>query len=312
MTASTMKAVRIHQYGGRDQLKSDVVPIPAPGAGDVLVKIHAAALNPVDCKVREGKLAGMNLHTLPLILGWDFAGEIVAKGEQVGDWAIGDEVFARPNIARDGSYAEYIVADANEIARKPKTASWQQAAALPLTSLTAWQVLFDKAQLKQGERVLIHAGAGGVGHIAIQLAKHAGAYVVSTCSTANVDFVRSLGADEVIDYTKRDFSALRDLDVVFDTLGAEVLAKSWQTLKKGGRLVSIIQTPDADSAARAEVDAQFWFVQPNAEQLSKIAKLFDDGKLRVELSQVLALDDIQRGHELLESGHTRGKIVLGF
>jgi NADPH:quinone reductase-like Zn-dependent oxidoreductase len=304
------QAVRIHAFGGRDQLVYEDAPLPHINPDDVLVKIHAASINPVDWKVREGYLKGFVPHQLPLIPGWDFAGEIVALGAAVSGWSLGEAVYARPDIARDGSYAEYIAVRASEIARKPASLNWQEAAAVPLAALTAWQSLYEIAQLKEGERVLVHAGSGGVGSFAIQLAKLRGAYVYSTSSGRNLDWVKALGADEVIDYTARDFSELRDLDVVFDTVGGEVMDKSWQTLKRGGRLVSIIGTPDAQVAERHGVTPLFCFVQPNAVQLTELAELFDAGKLRVVIDSVFALEDIQHAHEKSESGRARGKIVV--
>lgn len=307
---ATQTAVRIHAFGGRDQLVCEDAPIPRINPDDVLVKIHAASVNPVDWKVREGYLKGFIPHQLPLILGWDFAGEVVALGAEVKGWNLGDAVYARPDIARDGSYAEYIAVRASEIAHKPASLDWQEAAAVPLAALTAWQALYEIAAIKEGERVLIHAGSGGVGSFAIQLAKLRGAYVYTTTSSRNIEHVKNLGADEVIDYTARDFSQLRDLDVVFDTLGGDVMDNSWQTLKRGGRLVSIIGTPDAQVAERHGVTPLFCFVQPNATQLAELARLFDAGKLQVTIDSLFALEDIQKAHERSESGRARGKIVV--
>ncbi|GGY65189.1 NADPH:quinone reductase [Cellvibrio zantedeschiae] len=307
---STQKVVRIHAYGNRDVLACENAPIPAVGADEVLVKIHATSINPVDWKVREGYLQGFLAHKLPLVLGWDFAGEVAALGTNVSEWKLGDAVYSRPDISRDGAYAEYIAVKASELARKPETVNWQQAAAVPLTALTAWQALYDMVNVQAGERVLIHAGAGGVGSFAIQLAKLRGAYVYTTASTRNVDLVKSLGADEVIDYTKNDFSQLRDLDVVFDTLGGDALAKSWQTLKQGGRLVSIISAPDAATAEQHQVTPFFCFVQPSAAQLTELARLIDAGKIQIIIDSVFALKDIAQAHEKSESGRARGKIVV--
>jgi NADPH:quinone reductase-like Zn-dependent oxidoreductase len=306
----TMKAVQIRHYGGRDQLKLQNVPLPELRDTDVLVKVHAAAVNPVDWKIREGMLVEMLPHQLPLTLGWDFAGEIVAIGEKVNALQVGQAVYARPDIVRNGSYAEYIAVDASEVAAKPDSLNWQAAAAVPLTALTAWQALYDIAGLKQGDKVLIHAGAGGVGGFAIQLAKVRGAYVFSTTSTANVDYVKSLGADEVIDYKTMDFTNLRGLDVVFDTLGGEVQERSWQCLAKGGFMVSIVSPPAEEKAQEYSVRAEFCFVQPNSQQLTELAKLFDAGKLRVTIDSVYTLEDIAKAHARSEGGHARGKIVI--
>lgn len=307
---ATQNAVRIHAFGGRDQLVYEDAPIPHLNADDVLVKVHASSINPVDWKVREGYLKDFMPHKLPLILGWDFAGEIVALGEQVTGWKIGDAVYSRPDIARDGAYAEYIAVRTSEIARKPQSLNWQQAAAVPLAALTAWQSLYEIAKLKEGERVLIHAGSGGVGSFAIQLAKLRGAYVYTTSSSRNIEWVKNLGADEVIDYTSRDFSQLRDVDVVFDTVGGEVMDKSWQTLKRGGRLVSIISNPDVQTAEQHGVTPLFCFVQPNAAQLAELAALFDAEKLQVVIDSVFDLKELAKAHEKSESGRARGKIVV--
>lgn len=306
----TMKAVRIHRYGGRDELHYENAPIPTLNPDDVLVKVHAAAVNPVDWKVREGYLKEVLPVAMPLILGWDVAGEIVALGEKVTGWQLGDAVYSRPDIGRDGSYAEYIAINAAEIAAKPRSLHWQQAAAVPLAALTAWQSLYDFADIKAGERVLIHAGAGGVGMFAIQLAKLRGAHVITTVSTRNVEFVRALGADEVIDYTQRDFSALRNTDVVFDTLGGEIQQHSWQVLKPGGRLVSIVSTPDSALAEKHRVTPLLCFVKPSTTQLAALAALFDAGKMRVVIERSYKLADIAHAHEHSESGRTRGKIVI--
>ncbi len=310
MTNKTMQAVQINRYGNADVLSLNTIAVPELDANQVLVKVKAAAVNPVDWKVREGYLEEMMGHELPLILGWDLAGEIAATGADVTAWSVGDAVYSRPDLARNGAYAEYIAIDANEIAAKPASLSWEESAAVPLTSLTAWQALHDAAQLKAGDKVLIHAGSGGVGVFAIQLAKAVGAYVLTTCSAKNIDFVKSLGADEVLDYREQDFSELRDIDVVFDTMGGEILSNSWQVLKKGGVLVSIVETPSEDIAKKHGVSSTFVFVQPNHDQLSDIAALIDDGKLTVHIDSTFALADVKQAHARSETGRARGKIIL--
>lgn len=307
---NTMKAIKIQAYGGREQLTLENVAIPSLKANDVLVKVHAAAINPVDWKVREGMLAGMLPHQLPLTLGWDFSGEIVAKGDNVNEWDLGAHVYARPDIARDGSYAEYIAVDASEIATKPKKTTWQQAAAVPLAALTAWQALYEVANIKQGDRVLIHAGAGGVGLFAIQLAKLRGAYIYTTSSTRNISLLHSMGATEVIDYTHQDFSDLRDLDVVLDTLGHDALEKSWQCLKKGGVMVSIIAGANPEKALAFNVRSEFVFVQPSSKQLTELAQLIDEDKLTVTIDSEFSLHEVAKAHERSESGRAQGKIIL--
>lgn len=309
MNATHLAAV-IHAYGGPGAVSLEQRPVPQPGSEDVLVRIHASSVNPVDWKVREGYLKDMLPHRLPLTLGWDFAGQIVAVGDQVSGWQIGDAVYGRPDIARDGSHAEYIAVRATEIARKPASLDWQAAAAIPLAALTAWQALFELTQLQAGERVLIHAGAGGVGSFAIQLAKWRGAHVITTTSTANLALVKSLGADEVIDYTTQDFASLRNVDLVFDTLGGEVATKSLATLRPGGRIVSIVNPVDDALAARHGVTPFFCFVQPSSTQLAEIARLVDAGALRVVIDSVFALKDVAQALARSETGRARGKIVI--
>ncbi len=305
-----MRAIRINQYGGPVEMGLEKIAIPEPSEGEVLIKISAAGVNPIDWKIREGYLAEIIPHTLPLTLGWDFAGEIASLGKNVEKWGIGDAVYGSPSFSKNGAYAEYIVVSEDEIAAKPKTLSYQKSAAVPLVTLTAWQALKDISAVKQGDRVLIHAGSGGVGIAAIQLAKHAGATVYTTSSTRNIEFLKELGADEVIDYTQEDFSKLENLDIVFDTIGGEVLEKSWATLKKGAILVSVAEVPSEKLAAKYEVRASFCFVQANPEQLSNISNLIDSGNIKVEVESVYRLEDIAQAHEKSESGHTRGKIVI--
>ncbi|WP_293937543.1 NADP-dependent oxidoreductase [Iodobacter sp.] len=309
MTAS-MQAICQHSYGQRDVLQLENVPTPQINADDVLIRVHAAGVNPVDWKIREGYLQSIISHEMPLTLGWDVAGEIVALGEQITGWKIGDAVYSRPDIGRNGAYAEFVAVRASEIAKKPQSLDWQQAAAVPLAALTAWQSLFEIAKLQAGEKVLIHAGAGGVGLFAIQLAKWRGAEVYTTTSGKNAELVSTHGADHVIDYTQANFADLRDLDVVFDTMGGDILAQSWQTLKVGGRLVSICDEPDAATAQKHQVNAQFCFVQPNATQLSEIATLLDAGHIKVVIDSVFPLAQAALAHERSESGRARGKIVL--
>jgi NADPH:quinone reductase-like Zn-dependent oxidoreductase len=307
----TMKAVCIYRYGGPEVLVYEDAPRPHPVAGEILVRVHAAGINPVDWKIREGHLKTMVPHTLPLILGWDVSGVIEAVGPGAARLKVGDEVFSRPDIARDGAYAEFIVIRESEAALKPKSIDHLHAAALPLGGLTCWQSLFIAAGLAAGQRVLIHAAAGGVGHLAVQLAKWKGAHVIGTASARNHDFLRSLGADQVIDYdTERFEEVLQPVDVVFDTLGGDVQARSWKMLKPGGILVSIASPPDAATAAAHGVRQAFVFTQPDAAQLAEIARLVEAEKLKVIVETILPLADATRGQELSERGHTRGKIVL--
>ena len=307
----TMKAVCIYSYGGTGVLKYEDAPKPHPAAGEVLVRVHAAAINPVDWKIREGHLGAMLHHTLPLVLGWDVSGVVDAVGPEVRRLKVGDEVFSRSDIARDGAYAEFIVIKESEVALKPKAIDHIHAAALPLAGLTAWQTLFVAGGLVAGQRVLIHAAAGGVGHLAVQLAKWKGAHVIGTASAKNHDFLRKLGADQVIDHATVKFeTATEPVDLVLDTLGGEIQERSWQVLKPGGILVSLVNPPSAETAARHGVRQAFVFIEPNAGQLAEIAALVDGGKLKVIVETILPLADATRGQELSERGHTRGKIVL--
>lgn len=306
-----MKAVRIHNYGGPDGLKYEEAPRPEPGPGEVLIRVHAAGVNPVDWKIREGYLKAMLHHSLPLIPGWDVSGVVEATGPGVARLKPGDEVYSRPDLARDGAYAEFMVVREAEVALKPKTVDHIHAAAIPLAALTAWQSLFDAAGLGAGQKVLIHAAAGGVGSFAVQLAKWKEAHVIGTASKDNHEFLRDLGADEVIDYrTTRFEDVVREADVVFDTMGGDTQKRSWGVLKKGGILVCILGQPSAAEAAAHGVRQASVFVQPDAGQLDELAKLVDSGKLGAVVETVLPLSEARRAQELSQTGHTRGKIVL--
>ena len=286
------------------------IAVPTPADNEVLIKVKSASVNPVDWKIREGYLQPMLNHSLPLTLGWDVSGVVATIGKDVTELNVGDEVYSRPDIAKNGSYAEYQTVAADEVALKPTSLSWQEAAGVPLAALTAWQSLYDIADLKAGENVLIHAGSGAVGQFAIQLAKLRGATVYTTTSSRNTDLVLGLGADHVIDYTKEDFSELKDMDVVFDTIGGDTQANSWKTLKKGGRLVSITETPDEAIAAEHGVSGFFCFVQPNSEQLQKLAEFADAGQLKVSIDSEFGLDQVAEAHERSETGRAQGKIII--
>ena len=305
-----MKAVQISKFGDQSVLELNDIAIPTPAENEVLIKVKAAAVNPVDWKIREGYLQPMLNHSLPLTLGWDVAGEVVAAGAQVTNLKMGDAVYSRPNIAKNGSYAEYMTAVADEVAVKPTSLSWQEAAGVPLTGLTAWQSLYELTNVLASERVLIHAGSGAVGQFAIQLAKLRGAYVYTTTSAKNTDLVLGLGADQAIDYHQEDFSELKDLDIVFDTIGGETLANSWATLKQGGRLVSIAANPSEEIAAKHGVSAFFCFVQPNSEQLNEITKLADAGRFKVNIDSEFPLDQVAQAHARSETGRAQGKIII--
>ncbi|RAL24098.1 NADP-dependent oxidoreductase [Thermoflavimicrobium daqui] len=306
-----MKAVIIENYGGVEQLKYTDMDKPILKENDVLIEVVATSVNPVDWKIREGYLKGMLQYHFPLILGWDAAGTIIEIGKNVTKFKIGDEVFTRPDISRNGTYAEFVAVDEQLVAKKPKNISFEEAASIPLVGLTAWQCLIDFADIKNGERVLIHAGAGGVGSFAIQLAKAQGCWVATTCSTKNVEFVQSLGADKVIDYKKEDFTvSLKDIDVVFDTLGGDIQKQSYQVLKEGGRLVSITTRPNEELAKEKNIKTGYVFLEPNGEQLAKIANLIEKGQIHPVIGTILRLEEIKEAHRLSETGHTKGKIVL--
>jgi NADPH:quinone reductase-like Zn-dependent oxidoreductase len=308
-----MKGVRIRAYGGPEVLLYEDVPRPEPAPGDVLVRIHAAGINPVDWKIREGHLKTTLHHTFPLTLGWDFSGVVETLGAGTSRFKVGDEVYSRPDISRNGAYAEYIVVREREVALKPKTIDHLHAAALPLAGLTSWQTLIAAGGLTAGQRVLIHAAAGGVGHVAVQIAKWKGAHVIGTAGAQNHEFLRQLGADELIDYELQRFDEIlrsQPVDVVLDTKGGDVQARSWNVLKRGGILVSITSPPSAEMATQLGVRQAFVFTEPNAAQLAEIATLVDAGKLKVNVETILPLAEATRGQEISERGHSRGKIVL--
>ena len=306
-----MKAVRIHNYGGPEVLKYEDAPRPQPGKGEVLIRVHAAGVNPIDWKVRAGYMKDFMPYQFPLILGWDLSGVIEKIGARVTRFKRGDEVYSKPDTARDGAYAEYIVVLESEVALKPKSLHHVRAAAVPLAGLTGWQALFDVAKLKREQRVLIHGGSGGVGHFAVQFAKSKGAYVFATASTKNQDLLRELGADEPIDYTTQRFEEIaRDVDVVLDTIGGDTQQRSWKVLKKGGVLASLVQSPDVEKAKALGVRGVFVSSEPNGAELAEIAALIDSGSVKVVIDRILPLREARRAHELSQSGHIRGKIVL--
>ena len=310
-TVQAMRAIRIHHYGGPEVLQDEEAPRPEPQAGEVLVRVHAAGVNPVDWKVREGHMKDFWPHKFPLVLGWDASGTVEEVGPGVSRFKIGDEVYSVTDPTRDGAYADYIVIREGELALKPNSLHHIRAAAVPLAALTAWQSLFDTAQLQPGQRVLIHAGSGGVGHLAVQLAKWKGAYVFATASTKNQDSLRELGVDQAIDYTKQRFEdAARNIDIVLDTIGGETQDRSWSVLRKDGFLVSIVQPPSEEKAEELGVRAVFVAGHPSGTQLAKIAKIIDSGKLAPIIDRILPLSEAGRAHELSQSGHTHGKIVL--
>jgi NADPH2:quinone reductase len=307
----------IDDFGGADKLRMAEIPTPVAGSGEVLVKIACAGVNPVDWKIREGMLEGLFPHAFPLILGWDAAGIVAALGSGVSDFAVGDKVYAycrKPNV-QWGSYAEFIVLPAGHVAPMPANLSFAEAASIPLVSLTSWQSLFDVGGLQAGQSALIHAGAGGTGGIAIQFAKHAGALIFSTASAANRDYVLGLGADHVIDYQSEDFvDAIKNVepagvDLAYVTASG-VIEESLRAVRRGGRLVSIVEQPDAEVARQRGVEAAFHFVEPSGAQLRKIAALIEAGSVKPLAIQEVPLEEVGKAHSKSEAGHVRGKIIL--
>jgi NADPH:quinone reductase-like Zn-dependent oxidoreductase len=310
-TISTMKAVRIHSYGGPQVLTEENAPRPEPSSGEVLIEVHAAGVNPIDWKVREGHAKNWLRHKLPLILGWDVSGVIVKLGSGVKGFKKGDEVYGKLDTGRDGAYAEYAVSQIENIALKPRTIDHVHAAAIPIAALTAWQSLFDLANLSAGQTVLIHAAAGGVGHFAVQFSKWKGARVIGTASGRNEEFVKKLGADMIIDYTAKKFEdEVSGVDCVLDTQGGEVLDRSLRVLKKGGIVVSTLSEPSADDLVRYGVRSSHVLARANSRQLMQIAGLIDKGDVRPVIETVLPLAEARRAHEMSQTGHVRGKIVL--
>ena len=313
------------------------MPDPKMGADDVLVRIRAASVNPLDLKTRDGNLKAILPYRMPLVLGNDLAGEVVAVGANVTRFAIGAEVYARPDKNRIGTFAELIAVHQDDVATKPATLTMAEAASIPLVGLTAWQALVERANLRPGQRVLIHAGSGGVGTIAIQLAKQLGATVATTTSTANIELVKSLGADVVVDYKKQAFeTVLRDYDVVLDTLGGATLEKSLQVLKPGGKVISIAGPPDPAfakelganpiislafaalsfrtrrRARRHRVTYSYLFMNASGDQLREIAALIDAGTIRPVVDRVFPFESTREALAYVEAGRAKaGKVVVG-
>ena len=330
-----MKAFILDRYGSNDVVRAGEMPDPELHYHDVLVQIHAASVNPVDLKIRDGKLKPILPYRLPFILGNDLAGVVVRVGSGVRRFRPGDEVFARPDEDRIGAFAEFISIKEDAVAHKPKKLTMEEAASIPLIGLTAWQALVERANLKTGQKVLIHAGSGGVGTFAIQLAKHLGAIVATTTSTANVEWVKRLGADIVIDYKKDDFAnILHDYDVVLDTLGGETLHKSVRVLKPGGKLISIAGPPDPDfakkigaswilrlamrvlshrirkRAKRHHVSYSFLFMKPSGDQLHEIGSLIDSGAIRPVVDRVFPFESTKEALAYVEKGRAKGKVIV--
>jgi NADPH:quinone reductase-like Zn-dependent oxidoreductase len=330
-----MKAFIIDRYKSKDGGRLGDMPEPQLRDDDVLVDVHAAGLNALDSKIRAGEFKLILPYRLPLILGNDVAGVVVRVGRSVRRFKPGDEVYARPHHDRIGTLAQFIAMNEADVAVKPKNLTMEEAASLPLVGLTAWQVLIERAKLKKGHRVLIHAGSGGVGTFAIQLAKHIGATVATTTSSTNGDLVRSLGADVVIDYKTQDFEkVLSGYDVVLNSLGQDTLEKSLNVLKPGGKLISISGPPDVDfarehgvnwfvqqvtrllsfsirkKARRHRVNYSFVFMRANGEQLSQITSLIESDVIRPVIDRIFPFDATKEALTYLDTGRARGKVVV--
>jgi len=313
-----MKAVVFDAFGGPERLRVAEIHKPSPAAGEVLIEVHVASVNPVDWKIREGMLAEMFPYEFPIVPGWDAAGVVAAVGKGETGFRAGDRVYAycrKPKI-RHGTYAEFVTMAAGAVAPMPKNIGFEAASTIPLTGLTAWQSLFDAAKLSAGQKVLVHAGAGGVGSLAIQFAKHAGATVYTTARRQNHDYVRGLGADAAIDYAREKFvDAVRALapggvDLVYDTVGGTVQKESYRALKPGGTLVSIVNIPEPEDARAHGAHAHFVFVSPNGEQLRRIAALVESGAVKPAAYEEMPLENAAIAQERSRGGHVRGKIVL--
>jgi NADPH:quinone reductase-like Zn-dependent oxidoreductase len=330
-----MKACVIDRYGKNEIASIREMPEPVMLDDDVLIQVHAASINPLDAKTRDGEFKLFMPNRFPLILGNDLAGVVVRVGSQVRRFKPGDEVYTRPHGDRFGGLAEYIAVKEDAVAFKPKNLSMEEAASVPLAALTAWQALVTRANVKKGQKVLIHAGSGGVGTFAIQLAKHLGASVATTTSTPNVELVKSLGADTVVDYKKQEFeNVLHGYHVVLNSLGGDTLSKSVQVMSPGGRLISISGPPDTQfakdltlpvyfrpvmsllsygiraKAKRQQVDYSFLFMTANGEQLGEITKLIEAGAIRPVVDQVFPFESVQEAIAYVDRGRAKGKVVV--
>lgn len=306
-----MKAIRIHSYGGPEVLVYEDAPRPSPAPDEVLIRVHAAGVNPIDWKIRAGYLSGFLNLTFPFILGIDVAGVVEGVGANVSGFKPGDSVYAWADISKNGSYAEYVTVKGENVAPKPVSLDFIQAAAVPQAALTAWQALFETGGLQPGQTVLIHAAAGGVGTFAVQLAKWKGVNVYGTASAGNLEFLRDIGVDEPIDYSTLNSEAIRrSVDIVLDAVGGDTQDRSWIVLKPGGVLVGTVTPPSEEAAAAHDARHAFHMTHGSGQQLREIAALIDAGHIRPIVQEVIPLRDTRRAHELSQAGHVRGKIVL--
>jgi len=306
----TMKAISFTHFGDSSVLQYGDVPVPAPSAGELLVRVRAASVNPADWKSRAG-LYGKGPLAAPIIPGFDISGVVARVGAGVTAFKAGDAIYAMLPLNRSGGYAQFAIVPAGNAVTKPRSISDIDAAAVPLAALTAWQALFDAAKVAPGQTVLIHGGAGGVGHFAVQFAKAKGAKVIATGSARNAGFLRALGADQVIDYRSVRFEdRVKDVDAVLDTVGGDTLRRSYGIVKKGGALVSIVDDVDAAELSRHEIRGSHAIVRPDAGQLSEIGALIDAGKVKPRVSRILSLEAAAAAQDASAKGSTRGKIVL--
>lgn len=313
-----MKAVIVESFGGMENLKLAQIDVPMPQPNEVQIQVAYAGVNPLDWKIHEGYLYELMPHQFPIVLGWDVAGTVTKVGDHVSDFKVGDQVIslARKLVIKWGTFAEYVCVNAKDVVLKPAKLSLKEAAAIPLVGLTAWQALVALSQLQPNESVLIHAGGGGVGSMAIQIAKHSKAKVFTTVSPQHVDYVQRLGADVIIDYTKENFVqkikelAPEGIDVVLDTIGEEILQDNFTVLKSGGRLISIRQQIDPKIAARYRVNVRFLLVKANGAQLKAIADLLEAGALVPPQIEEYPLENFKEALAKVREGHTQGKIVL--
>ena len=306
-----MKAIVVHNYGGPEVLKYEDTRRPEPKEDQILVRVIAAGVNPVDASIRSERGAKFFGITLPFIPGYDIAGVVEKTGAKIAKFKPGDSVYAYLSLKDGGGYAEYAVATEVEAAPKPKSISFVEAAGVPVVALTAWQALIDTAKLSVGQTVLIHGGSGGVGSFAIQIAKARGAKVIATASTANQDLLKQLGADVAIDYTKQKFEDVaKDVDVVLDSVGKDTLARSYGVVKKGGFIVTLVSRLDQAELDKHGIRGASLGVEPNSNELTEIGKLIDEEKIKVVVSLTFPLAEAMKAQEQVATGHTRGKIVL--
>jgi NADPH:quinone reductase-like Zn-dependent oxidoreductase len=306
-----MKAIVVHEYGGPEVLKYEDVPRPEPKENEVLVRVIAAGVNPVDGAARSAKFAQFLGIKLPAIPGYDIAGVVEKTGAKITKFKSGDPVYAYIALDKGGAYAEYAAVTEKEASPKPNSLTFVEAAAVPLVAETAWQALIDTAKLSAGQTVLIHGGSGGVGSFAIQIAKARGAKVFATASTPNQELLKQLGADVALDYTKQKFEDIaKDVDVVLDSVGKDTLARSYGVVKKGGFIVSIVGKPDPAELEKHGIRGSSMSVEPNSDELAEITKMIDAKKIKVIVSQTFPLADAAKAQEQVATHHTRGKIVL--